>query len=120
MPGSPLACWYYVPGVGPIDGYRTDARFVALRTRDTGQFVEYGGIKAKGGLRLAASVFPITSDSVDHGVTVWGPCFNAIQGTATISSLERNASNEIVAVDFTFECTTTDGYFVGLARIPYL
>jgi hypothetical protein len=120
-PSVSVACTAYVPFAGPAAGYGPASRVAMVRATDTSFF--YGvltGIKAKNGLRLAVGTFPITADTAPTGVTVYGPCFFATSGTATVTSIQRNAADAILSLDFTFECTTPDGYFRGVVRLPYL
>jgi Subtilase family len=119
-PNVSVACMKYAPFAGPAAGYGPDSRIAMVRTTDISNF--YGvlvGIKAKNGLRLALGAFPITADTAPTGVSVYGPCFFATGGTATVTDIQRNASDVITSLDFTFECTTPDGYFRGVERLPY-
>jgi Subtilase family len=120
-PTVSVACMIYTPAAGPFAAYGPASR-IALNSETDNSFFYSGlvGIKAKGSARLAVGPFPITSDATAHGVTVYGPCFAATSGTATVTSIQRNASDAIQSLDFTFDCTTPDGYFKGVVRLPYL
>jgi hypothetical protein len=116
-----VACMIYTPKAGPAAGYGPDSRIALVEETETSVlYTGLVGIKAKGSARLAVGPFPITSDATAHGVTVYGPCFAATSGTATVTSIQRNASDAIQSLDFTFDCTTPDGYFKGVVRLPYL
>jgi hypothetical protein len=117
-PNVPIACFAFTPKPGGAGGtgYGTESRIVFVE----GEFYTgFAGIVPKNGVRLAVGTFPISTTPTAPGVQVFGPCVYASSGSATITAIKRDAAQVITDLDFTFSCTTPDGFFRGVEFLPY-
>jgi hypothetical protein len=120
-PNTSIACFQYTVNAGGGTGYGPNSRVGFVNPTETSLFYSgLAGINAQNGTRLAVGTFPIVTAPTAVGVKLFGPCFFATSGSATVTAIERNASDVITSLDFTFQCTNPDGYFRGIARLPYL
>jgi Subtilase family len=115
-------CDIYTPVSGPVAGYGDSSRLAFVPFDQNLRYAGLTGIQAMNGVRLAVGTFPITFDPAASGVKVFGPCaqLTGARGTAKIISLERNSIDQITSIEFTFECTTLEGFARGFVRLPYL